>query len=128
MMDARIRAIVEAIHASPTRSVVYLAGGASQVLGWLLSVPGASSTVLEAVVPYSRTSMSQLLGKVPAHFTNQHTAEEMAITAYNRALKLSQPGLFHYWLSREAKLERFHLILHRNCAPICIFQLWDALL
>lgn len=35
-----------------------------QVIGWLLSVPGASNTVLEAVVPYSRMSMIQLLGKV----------------------------------------------------------------
>lgn len=99
VMDARIRAIVDAIHASPSQAVIYLAGGASQVcrslvlcflvplpaadsrqlqnsengcffdcclqaLGWLLSVPGASNTVLEALVPYSKTSMSQLLGKV----------------------------------------------------------------
>lgn len=37
----------------------------SQALGWLLSAPGASNTVLEVVVPYSRTSMAQLLGRVP---------------------------------------------------------------
>lgn len=36
-----------------------------QALGWMLSVPGASNTVLEAVVPYSRNSAIQLLGKVP---------------------------------------------------------------
>jgi hypothetical protein len=36
----------------------------AQALGWLLSVPGASGTVLEVVVPYSRASMAQLLGKV----------------------------------------------------------------
>ena len=36
----------------------------AQALGWLLSVPGASGTVLEIVVPYSRASMAQLLGKV----------------------------------------------------------------
>lgn len=29
-----------------------------------MSVPGASNTVLEAVVPYSRMSFIQLLGKV----------------------------------------------------------------
>ena len=38
--------------------------GCGQVLGWLLSVPGASNTLLESVVPYSRMSMIQLLGKV----------------------------------------------------------------
>uniref|UniRef100_A0A1D1XTI2 Putative nicotinate-nucleotide adenylyltransferase n=1 Tax=Anthurium amnicola TaxID=1678845 RepID=A0A1D1XTI2_9ARAE len=91
MLDARIRSIIEAIHASPTQAVIYVAGGASQALGWLLSVPGASNTVLEALVPYSRASMSQLLGKIPAHFTSQQVVEEMAILAYNRALKLSRP-------------------------------------
>lgn len=35
-----------------------------KALGWLLSVPRASNTVLEATVPYSRASMVQLLGKV----------------------------------------------------------------
>lgn len=37
---------------------------AEQALGWLMSVPRASGTILEATVPYSRASMVQLLGKV----------------------------------------------------------------
>lgn len=41
-----------------------------------MSVPGASSTVLEAVVPYSRQSLVQLLGKVflinPIVLLNHH--------------------------------------------------------
>lgn len=64
MTESCIRSAVEAIHSSPFQTVLYLAGGASQLLGWLLSVPGASNTVLEAFVPYSRMSMIQLLGKV----------------------------------------------------------------
>ncbi|XP_011070767.1 uncharacterized protein LOC105156355 isoform X1 [Sesamum indicum] len=91
-MDVSARAMVEAIHASPTQAVLYLSGGASQALGWLMSVPGASNTVLEAVVPYSRMSMIQLLGKVPTQFASRQTAEDMALLAYNSALKLSQPG------------------------------------
>ena len=59
---------IEAIHSSPTQCVVFIAGGASQVIGWLTSVPGASNTLIEAVVPYSRTSMIQLLGKVAPCF------------------------------------------------------------
>nr|GMD19900.1 Cytidyltransferase-like domain-containing protein [Ipomoea batatas] len=92
MMDSCIRALVEAIHSTPTQAVLYISGGASQALGWLMSVPGASNTVLEAVVPYSRMSMIQLLGKVPAQSASQQTAEDMALLAYNRALKLSKPG------------------------------------
>ncbi|CAI9096135.1 OLC1v1032216C1 [Oldenlandia corymbosa var. corymbosa] len=57
-----------------------------------MSVPGASNTVLEAVVPYSRMSMIQLVGKVPAQFASSRNAEDMALLAYNRALKLSKPG------------------------------------
>nr|GMD13645.1 Cytidyltransferase-like domain-containing protein [Ipomoea batatas] len=93
MMDSCIRALVEAIHSTPTQAVLYISGGASQALGWLMSVPGASNTVLEAVVPYSRMSMIQLLGKVPAQSASQQTAEDMSLLAYNRALKLSKPGL-----------------------------------
>ncbi|XP_058769138.1 uncharacterized protein LOC131643002 [Vicia villosa] len=92
MTEACIRTAVEAIHSSPYQAVLYLAGGASQALGLLLSVPGASNTVLEAVVPYSRMSLIQLLAKIPSQFCSQQTAEDMALLAYNRALKLSTPG------------------------------------
>ncbi|GAA0150640.1 transferase [Lithospermum erythrorhizon] len=92
MSDGCVRALIEAIHSSPSQAVLYLSGGASQALGWLMSAPGATNTVLEAVVPYSRMSMIQLLGKVPAQFASRQTAEDMALLAYNRALKLSKPG------------------------------------
>ncbi|KAJ4974038.1 hypothetical protein NE237_007212 [Protea cynaroides] len=92
MPDGWIRSLIEAIHSSPTQAVLYLSGGASQAIGWLISVPGASNTVLETVVPYSKMSMTQLLGQMPVHFTSQQTVEEMALSAYNRALKLSSPG------------------------------------
>lgn len=35
-----------------------------QALSWLLSVPGASNTVLEVSVPYARDSLVDILGKV----------------------------------------------------------------
>ncbi|URD95604.1 Cytidylyltransferase [Musa troglodytarum] len=93
MTEGWIREAVEAIHSTPTKAVVYLSGGASQALGWLMSLPRASNTILEVVVPYSKNSMTQLLGKIPAQFVSNQTAEEMALLAYNRALKLSRPGL-----------------------------------
>ncbi|KHN42430.1 hypothetical protein glysoja_020142 [Glycine soja] len=92
MTESCIRSVVEAIHSSPFQAVLHLAGGASQVVGSLLSVPGASNTVLEVVVPYSKMSLIQLLGKIPSQFCGQQTAEDMALLAYNRALKLSKPG------------------------------------
>ncbi|KAL5723375.1 hypothetical protein ACHQM5_006782 [Ranunculus cassubicifolius] len=47
MADSWIKALVEAIHASHTQAVLYLSGGSSQALGYLLSTPGASNTVLQ---------------------------------------------------------------------------------
>nr|XP_043606784.1 uncharacterized protein LOC122578805 [Erigeron canadensis] len=91
-MMMKIRTLVEAIHSTPTQVVLFFSGGASQALGWLASVPGASNTLLEVIVPYSRMSMVQLLGKVPLQFTSKETADDMALLAYNRALKLSKPG------------------------------------
>ncbi|KAG6472270.1 hypothetical protein ZIOFF_069730 [Zingiber officinale] len=100
MTEGWIRAAVEAIHSSPTQSVIYLSGGASQVsplsplvfvdfdwiplmqqtLGWLMSMPGASNTVLEVVTP--------------TQFASLQTAEEMALSAYSRALKLSRAAKY----------------------------------
>lgn len=92
-MDAVIR-VIEAIHSSPTQAVLYVSGGASQALGWLMSVPRASSTILEVVVPYSRASMVQLLrGKVPTNFASQETSDDLSLLAYNRALKLAMTGI-----------------------------------
>ncbi|XP_010695917.2 uncharacterized protein LOC104908499 isoform X1 [Beta vulgaris subsp. vulgaris] len=87
-----MKTLIEAIHSTPTQAVLYIAGGASHTVGWLTSIPGASNTVLEAVIPYSRMSMIQLLGKIPSQFADMRTAEELALVAYNRALKICKPG------------------------------------
>ncbi|KAK6115107.1 hypothetical protein DH2020_007376 [Rehmannia glutinosa] len=121
-MDASARAMVEAIHANPTQAVLYLSGGASQALGWLMSVPGASNTVLEAVVPYSRMSMIQLLGKVPSKFASRQTAEDMALMAYNRALKLSQPGFPALGVGFSGSLASTRAKLGDHRMPYSIFQ------
>ena len=87
-MDPRILRLVERIHASPKRAVIAPAGAGASALAWLLSVPGASGTVLEAIVPYGRSSMIEFLGHEPAQFVSLETAREMAQCAYRRALHL----------------------------------------
>src|SRR5438093_985541 len=49
-MDNEIRAVIEAIHSLPHGVVVICTGGGSAAVEWLLAVPGASATVLEALV------------------------------------------------------------------------------
>ena len=88
-MDDNIRTVVERIHSSPSGVVVVLAGAGSQALSWLLGVPGASRTLLEAVVPYGQRAMFEFLGHEPDQYVSIGTAREMAETAYMRALHLS---------------------------------------
>ncbi|KAL4856193.1 Zinc finger MYND domain-containing protein 10 [Chlorella vulgaris] len=91
-MDPGVEETVERIHSSTVRIVVYLGGGASQAVGWLLAVPGASRTVLDMRIPYSRASMADMLGAVPQSYTSADTAQAMAQAAYRQAVKLSPFG------------------------------------
>jgi hypothetical protein len=77
--------LVAAIHAAPTRLVLAITGGGSGAIGWLLEVPGASSTVLEAVVPYSEGSLARWLGGPSDQACSAPTARAMAMAAYCRA-------------------------------------------
>jgi len=55
-MDQQIREIIQHIHDSPLQAVLVVSGGGSQALAWLMSVPGATRTVLEVTLPYSHPS------------------------------------------------------------------------
>lgn len=89
MPDDPIKALVSAIHSGPLRMVVAVAGGGSRALSALLSVPGASRTMLEAVVPYSHTALTDWLGAVPNQTCSEATARTMAMRAYVRACSLA---------------------------------------
>ena len=76
-----VRKLIEAIHAAPTRLVLAITGGGSGAIGALLEVPGASRTVLEAVVPYSEGSLARWLGGPPDQACSPPTARAMAMAA-----------------------------------------------
>lgn len=63
-----------------------------QAISWLLSVPGASRTVLDVRVPYSQESMTEVLGFAPALYTNAETAAAMARAAFRHAASLTPFG------------------------------------
>ena len=87
-MDPRIESLVASIHATPMMAVLVITGGGAQALSWVLGVPGASRTVLEAAVPYSRASLAAFLGSEPKRPASPRTAGDMATAAYQRALTL----------------------------------------
>ena len=80
--------LIEKIHDSLHKGVFVFAGGGVGMLSDLLAVPGASKTVLEALVPYSSDSMTEWLGFRPDKSCDEATAIAMARKAYGRAREL----------------------------------------
>ncbi len=83
--------LVRRIHDSATRLVLSFSGGGSDTLSELLSVPGASRTVLEAVVPYSQQALCRWLAGRPDQFCSPRTARAMAMSGFLRACEYESP-------------------------------------
>ncbi|HJT31167.1 MAG TPA: hypothetical protein VJ783_03795 [Pirellulales bacterium] len=79
--------LIRQIHDAHAHMVLAVTGGGSQAIAALLEVPGASRTVLEAIVPYSPESLAAFLGARPEQSCSQRTARAMAMAAYQRALR-----------------------------------------
>lgn len=69
-------------------AVCVVTGGGMQALADLLAVPGASRTLIEALIPYSAQSLAEFLGAPPAQSVSVETAMALAQEAYRRALRL----------------------------------------
>jgi nicotinamide mononucleotide (NMN) deamidase PncC len=81
--------LVQGIHSSGHQIVLAATGGGSGAIAALLEVPGASASVLEAVVPYAATALESWLGSKPDQFCSERTARAMAMAAFDRARALS---------------------------------------
>ena len=79
--------LIEAIHDSELKLAIALTGGGSGLISELLSIPGASQTILEANVPYSQESLAQFLGRTPESFCSSDTSQMMAVRAYFNSLR-----------------------------------------
>jgi nicotinamide mononucleotide (NMN) deamidase PncC len=82
--------LIEQIHAAGRPFVIAVTGGGSGVISALLQVPGASASVLEAIVPYASTALADWLGGTPDHYCSERTARAMAMAAFERARRLSK--------------------------------------
>ena len=85
--DQRNIAVSE-IHRAPQQGVFYVTGGGSLLVSDLLTVPGASNTVLEAQVPYASEALADMVGPDDIVACSDGTARRMAVTAYLRASTL----------------------------------------
>jgi hypothetical protein len=89
-MDRALRDLVQAVHSAPPQTMIVTAGAGTQALHWLLSVAGASRTLLEAVVPYSRRSFYDFLGQQPSQHVADSTGRLLAGRALTRARQLRE--------------------------------------
>ncbi len=80
---------IKAVHESPYKFVISSSGGGTNAISALMGVPGASQSILESYVPYSRESLDIHLKKKPDHYCSQATSLHMASLAYKKATKIS---------------------------------------
>ena len=90
-MNERNRAVIARLHDTPTMAVLVASGAGSSALAWLLAVPGATRTLLEATVPYGWQATVNYLGWQPRQYASPGTAASLAAAAYSRA-RLLRPA------------------------------------
>lgn len=90
LLSPQASSLIAQIHTSPVMMVLVITGGGTQALADLLVVPGASRTLLEALVPYSAKSLVEFLGSPPTQAVSVATAAALAQAAYRRAVLLRE--------------------------------------
>jgi nicotinamide mononucleotide (NMN) deamidase PncC len=90
--DAARHELIGRIHATETCGVLAVTGGGMASLAWLLTVPGASRTVLEATIPYAESALADLVGHAPDQAVSAATAAAMAAACLQRAARLDPDG------------------------------------
>ena len=82
------------LHASNWSGVLHVTGGGSGFLSEMLKEPGASKTILEASIPYSEKSLSELLGGPAEQACSPSTARALAMAAFEKAKSYGVVGNF----------------------------------
>ena len=80
--------LIDQIHDSSLSIVIAATGGGVASISDLLLVPGASRTVIEALVPYSFAALSHLFGYPPDQAVSEEVAKQMALSCLRRAEEL----------------------------------------
>lgn len=114
--------LITDLHSRLPKSVLAVTGGGAGALAQMLAVPGSSRWLLEAIVPYAATSLSEFLNTTPAQACSLETANALAERALDRARWLA-PGERALGLGCTASLasdrpkkgeHRIHLAIHTD--------------
>ena len=79
---------IELLRRTGAQLVLVATGGGSETIPILLTEPGASDVVLEAVVPYARPAIDDLLGGEQESYCSDLTARRLAVAAWQRGTAL----------------------------------------
>ena len=85
MFDSiRRKRLISEIHDSGLKLNLVITGGGAKVIEDLLSLPNASKTVSEAIVPHSHESLTDFIGAQPESICSASTAKIMAASGFIR--------------------------------------------
>lgn len=93
-VDALPRPSAATLHDAPGKGVLVVTGGGSEAISTLLTVTGASRTILEARVPYSEAALHGFLNGRPDRACAPETARSMAMAAFHHARGLDAEAVF----------------------------------
>ena len=82
--------LIETIHSTEGMASLVIAGAGSQAINDILSVAGASGTVLDIQVPYASSAVVDYLGEEPTQYVSTGAALSLARAAYSRAVVLRE--------------------------------------
>ncbi len=87
--------IAQKIHSVPGRGCIAITGSGIQAVSDLFSEPGASRTILEVIVPYSRRALDEFVGVSAEQHVSADEARLMAVAALRRARHLAAGDVGH---------------------------------
>ena len=107
--------IAKKLHSLPGRGCIVVTGSGIQAISDLFSEPGASRTILEAQVPYSRKALHEFVGEPTEQHVSALEAQLMARAALKRAEHLAEgddgdpqryPGFDDFYEGLDTKLSK----------------------
>jgi nicotinic acid mononucleotide adenylyltransferase len=81
-------ALLEELRGAGSQAVLVSTGGGSPALSELLTTPGASSVIVECLVPYARGAVDLWLGGPQESYCSSRAARRLAMMAWQRARML----------------------------------------
>ena len=107
-------AAVRALHERPERGVFAVSGGGSLLLSDLITVPGASGTVVYGAVPYARAALAAFIGAEPDAACSPATARDLAMRCFLQAGALDPgPDRFGFAITASLATNRQKAGAHR---------------